>query len=424
MNGRVPLGPAVVVVLLGALLAWGMAALFRMRFARGDVYPEYSSLRADPLGTKVLHDALSVAGIAVSRNHRDLARWRSGAATVYVCGLRWEVFATTGEREWKGLLESVERGGRLVVAFRPHAPVPKPEDAPRNPFLERLRDGAPEKGAEKHAGRAGAETNDGAKARPEGKEEIVQTAEGAGTPLGRLLGIGRDTLPRTTREGWTAVLGEGVSDDLPPQLAWRSALAFAPESAAGWRVLYAAGERPVAVARCFGAGTIVLLGDGSHLGNEAMQSGRQPEMLAWLQGAERGAVFDESHLGVRENAGVAALARRYGLGHAAIVAVAVALLFVWRSASSLVPAEASATAGGRELAGREAAAGFVGLLRRTLPVHGFFAACASEFRRSTAWRRADERRRAAFDRIAADAAAARDPLAAMRRAHDVFDRKA
>ena len=47
--------------------------LFQLRFEQGDIYPAYSSLRADPLGTKVFYESLetlpglSVAAIARAR---------------------------------------------------------------------------------------------------------------------------------------------------------------------------------------------------------------------------------------------------------------------------------------------------------------------------------------------------------------------
>ena len=38
--------------------AIGLFQLFRLRFAVGDVYPEYSSLRSDPVGTMAFYESL------------------------------------------------------------------------------------------------------------------------------------------------------------------------------------------------------------------------------------------------------------------------------------------------------------------------------------------------------------------------------
>lgn len=60
-------------LLLGTLLVLvvffvAMHRLMRDRLDQGDVYPPYSTLRADPLGSKAFYDALeSTPGVEVSR---------------------------------------------------------------------------------------------------------------------------------------------------------------------------------------------------------------------------------------------------------------------------------------------------------------------------------------------------------------------
>ncbi len=60
-------------IVLGLILGSGLIAgglyLLQVDFASGDVYPEYSSLRSDSSGSKLLYDTLArIPGIAVSRN--------------------------------------------------------------------------------------------------------------------------------------------------------------------------------------------------------------------------------------------------------------------------------------------------------------------------------------------------------------------
>jgi hypothetical protein len=56
-------------LMLGAGLIAGGLYLLQVDFANGDVYPEYSSLRSDSSGSKLLYDTLArIPGIAVSRN--------------------------------------------------------------------------------------------------------------------------------------------------------------------------------------------------------------------------------------------------------------------------------------------------------------------------------------------------------------------
>ena len=49
------------IVLLG-VFGYGLVQLFKLRFAAGDVYPTYSSLRGDPLGCRVYFDSLEQLG--------------------------------------------------------------------------------------------------------------------------------------------------------------------------------------------------------------------------------------------------------------------------------------------------------------------------------------------------------------------------
>jgi len=81
----------------------------------------------------------------------------------------------------------------------------------------------------------------------------------------------------------------------------------------------------------------VLAADSYFTSNEALLHERHPKLLAWLVGAGTRAVFDETHLGVAENPGMAALARKYRLHGVAAVLLLLAVLHVWGSAASLLP---------------------------------------------------------------------------------------
>ena len=77
------IAPLVAAVVVCAAFAYGVVTVFTERFARGDTYPPHSSLRADPLGCKVLHDSLlRLRGIAVARNSRPLSELPDPRRTV------------------------------------------------------------------------------------------------------------------------------------------------------------------------------------------------------------------------------------------------------------------------------------------------------------------------------------------------------
>ena len=91
-------------------------------------------------------------------------------------------------------------------------------------------------------------------------------------------------------------------------------------------------------------GSLVLMSDAFLASNEALWKDRQPELLRWLAGGSARLVFDETHLGVNEQPGIATLLRRYQLYWVVAAALAVFGLAIWRNASPLVPATSGCAA--------------------------------------------------------------------------------
>jgi len=74
---------AALLVLSLAGFALGVIRLFQMRFDAGDIYPPYSSLRADPLGVKVFYESLqNLPGLSVSRFFQRNSKLQGGPRRV------------------------------------------------------------------------------------------------------------------------------------------------------------------------------------------------------------------------------------------------------------------------------------------------------------------------------------------------------
>ena len=169
---------------------------------------------------------------------------------------------------------------------------------------------------------------------------------------------------------------------LPEKLEWHSGFVFENADKA-WKPIYVRGNNPVVVERRFGAGSVVVATDSYFLSNEAMQNARHADLLAWMIGPNRTIVFDEAHLGISEQPGMASLMRRYRL-HWVIGAIALlTALFVWKNATSLVPVHAASKAEAF-IAGRDASSGFVNLLRRNIPERDILATCYTEWKKTAA----------------------------------------
>jgi hypothetical protein len=171
--------------------------------------------------------------------------------------------------------------------------------------------------------------------------------------------------------------------DLPAAVTVHTALYFTNLSN-GWMTLYQRDKKtPVVIERKFGAGSVVLVADSYPLSNEAMFKDRSAGLLAWLLGGARDAIFDEAHLGVVEEPGVATLMRRYQLHGLIFSLLVVAGLFIWKNSSSLVPPVAEPdTEAETAIAGRDSASGFVNLLRRGISPAEIINVCFGEWKKS------------------------------------------
>jgi hypothetical protein len=152
-------------------------------------------------------------------------------------------------------------------------------------------------------------------------------------------------------------------------------------------------------------------------------------LLAWLAGGRANIIFDETHLGVQEQPGVAMLARKYGLTGAVASLLLVAGLFIWRNIVSFVPpyeeTEEQARAGWVE--GRASASGLASLLRRNVSPAAILPVCVAEWKRSQGRGPAAALKIVAMDRIVSQEeskpARARSPVSGYRAIQQILAKR-
>ncbi len=100
---------------LAAGFVYVASGFFGIQFAAGVVYPEYSSLRSDPMGAKLLFDSLTgIAGIRAERNYLPL-EYLPDAARLSSCS-KWVTKSDSRTRpEAAGC--AAARGGSVVMAM-------------------------------------------------------------------------------------------------------------------------------------------------------------------------------------------------------------------------------------------------------------------------------------------------------------------
>jgi hypothetical protein len=345
---------------LGALLllvagfALGLVLLARERYTRGDGYPAGSSYRTDPLGTRALHDALDEIGGVTVRRHVGPASGLSGGSGTVVMLLAAEDALGTYDPDLVRAVETIAlAGGRVVVSLA----------TPTVNWFDAIDD----------------DEDEDAKEQPDeaGKKGAEPSQPPPPPPLGARWGFASQRCPKGIEPTAAALPVESIAKE--SDLPWRGGGCLERLSAP-WHPLYTR-EGHVAVAeRPFGKGSLVLLADGYVLSNEALLFDPRPAAIARLLGPARTVLFEESHHGVRERPGVAALFGRYHLRGALAVSALLFALWAWWAATPLVPAAGAAGAPAR--AGREAALGLLGLLRRGLPPPKLMGICVEEWRKA------------------------------------------
>lgn len=344
--------PTLASVLLGGLLVLGVARLFALRFEAGDVYPPYSSLRSDPLGTRALYEALAgMPGLQLERFFSPTEKLAGHTGeTLLVLGLRGDIYVDKGEMIQ--IKSYVAAGNRVVISLLP------------------TRRGPPK------AGSTPTPANEEEESKKEEEEEQEEPLS-----LGEHL-----QFSLTYLEPGKSYTAKAEVPVLEPEISWHSTAVFKTDNPA-WRTIYAVEGRPVIIERRYGPGSIVVASDSFLFSNEALRDERCPRLLAWFAGDNPRIVFDETHHGIAEDPGIMTLMNRYRLQPLLAVFLVLGALFVWRNALPLVPRKPQPEGSGREIVvGRDASRARVNLLRRSISAADLAAVAVDLWKRSFAHR--------------------------------------
>jgi hypothetical protein len=402
---RKPLLRMLFSVVLALGFVWGLTRLFVLRYEVGDSYPPYSSLRADPLGTKALATALDeLPNVEVRRNFKPLPKLRpNGPVTLVYAGVPHQAYWANDELQTFNAL--VVGGSRAVFTFYP-------VETPPNSAQQRLSAKEEREKKEKKTetnrqtekrkrdkDKRGEKTEKDAPAKDQKKEEEKNKKsdkedEVAGERLvdfgtvAQRWGFDFAYLPEEKKafDRHAALIEPG--GQMESDISWHSALYFR-DLKPQWKVLYMCGTMPVVIERKYGNGSIVLVADSFPISNEALRGERHPKLLARLFSGPPTIIFDEDHNDLRENPGVASLARKYHLYGVIAGLVLLSVLFVWKNMVRFIPSYENAGAADDVVAGKESAEGFINLLRRSIRPSAIFATCLAEWRKTFTGRARD-----------------------------------
>ncbi len=312
---------AIGIVLLVAL-AWGLEQVAYAPLETGDSYPPFSSMRSDPLGSKALYESLAaLPGLTVDRLYKERPTMNDPHEALLVMGLNPFAWSALKDKQLEEYEKLVKDGGRLIIAFVPvHANGGDREDFP--PIQVRWH------------------------------VEFMYRAHADDTEF---------------------------SNGIPHETALYFNVDF-PDPRPEWRKLAGSKREPTAIEHTFGKGSIVLVADTYPLSNQGLRDARDAAYIAGILGPATHITFDENHFGVAETGSIAKLLRRYRLQGAIAVLLAVAALFLWRNASSLLPPRAVAADAAVE--GRDSLDGLTALLHRGVAQKQLLDTCFNEWSKS------------------------------------------
>ena len=358
-----------VMTVLTATLAGGFGMMLFSRYHGTDVYPEYSSFRADQFGAKVLYESLRGLGLDVSRNLRPLKELdKMQESCIVIAGLPGNML------DHRNLIDMVSAGARVVIGFVPGSGMPDEDKDRKKP------------------------AHDLDKNHHKGFQLNVDLM--SMTTPSKLPGIAKP---------------EAGQDNLPP-LNYYSSNYF--RVSADWKVLYTFYSKPVIVERKLGKGMLILCADNFIFTNEAVAKDKNAALLLRVLGSRQRIVFDETHLGVVSERNLAWLAGKYELGPFAIILAITLLLFLWRQLTAV-------SGGGEKLIveakGRADLSGLAltALLRSAFRVRDLPKLCLDCWLESAAGRRCDSIR---LQRMK-EAVTAADPLKAYNHATEQYHRR-
>lgn len=366
---------ALLVAMSGIILVAGVLHLLFMRFSRGDVYPPYSSLRSDALGCKVLYDSLEETGLTASRNFEYIsAESLPAPAVLFILGdtIERRANSDTIPGDIAASLNTFMRsGGRVVYTLMPRNFTSK---QPKTQVVSTNNVGASRRSQERHEKAKRFHRDDDSEDVPVGYAGYRRLS------VTNWLGLSFKDISFTNATG--AILDSSCPvRSLPRRISNHTSLCVTNASRE-WRTIYRNNYGyPVVLEKTVGKGSIVISTPTFFVSNEALRDERHSDLLAWLVGGHRVAIFDEMHHGIVHEVGMTDLLRKYRLQSFFAGVLVLGVLYLWRKCVGIVPVRTDG-AGTQTIEGHGSIDGLVNVLRKNIPRDRVLATAVGEWKRT------------------------------------------
>ncbi|MBN4074099.1 hypothetical protein JYT61_00910, partial [bacterium AH-315-E10] len=300
--------------------------LLNIQIESGDIYPEYSSLRADPMGSKLLYESLeSIPDIKTKRNIDNPSKLTVNEPTiVFFANFNFNgISSFFGEPlDMTGHAKMIcASGGTILIMLNSDMDLPEIEKD----------ESETEEDDETESTETQRKKDDKKEVIEFGLDSFSKDANSIFTFRIRCPELNDDDVIRID-----TVHRQANHSDLPQTLPWHSNLYF-DELNDIWTPLYSAEDRVVMMQRPFLKGRIIICSDSFFLSNESMWKERQVDLIRWMIGDSTQIIFDEYHLGIQQQKGVATLARKYNLFGLFFALIVFAIIYIWKNMIHFIP---------------------------------------------------------------------------------------
>ncbi|MCD4819215.1 MAG: hypothetical protein K8S23_11045 [Candidatus Cloacimonetes bacterium] len=350
-----------VIIIVGFF--WGIYQLFSYRFQKGDVFPEYSTLRSDEQGCKAYYETLKLLEkVEVEKNFIPINQLREYHNTTFIfAGLTYNQIQSFDYYKEQTFQNILKNNNIMVLLLNPEiyftfidslsaiidSTINKNED--KYKFSENL-------GFEILSSKIDSLSRNSAKQNSESKEHNREIEKTAFIP-----GI------------------ESGDDNLPKKIKWESKLYLKVNE--DWKIKYKNMDNPVICELKKDDYSVIIATDSYFLKNTTLRDERETEFLLWLTGSNTKIIIDESHFGMANKHGVSYLLKKYRLFYSVLVLIVLALLFIWKNMYSFLP-KTSKFSDNEEKQVIFVESGTVELLRQNLTPQQLLPICLDEWKKS------------------------------------------
>lgn len=378
MTGRRITTLLCILALLGAFGA-AFYYVFEGSFERGEMYPEHSTMRADPRGTMILYETLEqMDGVQSIRWHERISKWQQEDLSHPQDTTLIMLDAYPGDLYEPALENFVIRGGRLIVS--------PPFSYSRENWREESVDEEEENEEEEPA-------------EIEDTDEEILAVDEIIAPEGSDILYHNERLSVDDDQMLFSNLAtknhsSSLSNTAPTTLIWEADVYLSEDydatEASPWETLYSVDQMPVIVGRQFGKGKVIVLANGLPLTNESMFAAADYNFLKWLLDNRKTVVFDEYHFGIVKPRGIAMLIREYNLELTLLALFLSFVLFIWHGATPLMSSVDIKLRSGPNR--QTVISGYRDLLRRYVDGKNILLVCLDEWKAVFMARQSDQKR--------------------------------